>query len=272
MNPPTTCFIIMPFLPELKAVRDVVADVVQRQKNGTAFRADDSYHPGSVIEQVKHSIAMADFCVADVSGANPNVLWEAGYAHGLNKPVIQICQDTASMPFDIRAMRTLEYSLDDLTEASAAGKETALHTPLGEAVSAVVRSLVGKPRILGAPYDELRTLAESLQHRSIYTRRTEPVLGIVLRALNEECTKNPNRIWQTGDPARLMQSVAKVASRDAQDTFWWLIVHGVLVYDQIHVFQSYGSNGWRDNLELVKISDRGVALLNQIMIPIQSPN
>ena len=149
MNSPITCFIIMPFRPELEPVRDVVKEIVERQSDGHAFRADDTFHPGNVIEQVKEAIAKSDFCVADVTDANPNVLWEAGYAHALGKTIIQIGQDTKNLPFDIRALRTLQYSLTELGEAVKTQKETAFHGALTEAVHAVVERLKSQPRLLG---------------------------------------------------------------------------------------------------------------------------
>lgn len=267
-NSPVTCFIIMPFRAELEPVRDVVKETVERQSNGIAFRADDTFHPGNVIDQVKESIAKADFCVVDVTGANPNVLWEAGYAHALNKPVIQIGQDTSNLPFDIRALRTLQYSLPELSEAIRAKRETFFHGALTKAVHAVVLRLKSQPRLLGEPYHELQTLANALQTQSIYTRRHEPVLGLIFKALKKDEETRPNQPWKSGDADRFMQSVAKVSSGQAQNVFWWLIVHGVFAYDQIEQFQVEASAGWKENLDLVHISERGVALLNQLKNPI----
>ena len=40
---------------------------------------------------IKAKIESADFFVADLTSANPNVYWESGYAEGLGKHVIYIC-------------------------------------------------------------------------------------------------------------------------------------------------------------------------------------
>src|SRR2546421_966 len=86
-NPtPVTCFIMMPFLRDLKIVSTAVRDVVQEHGNGVAFRADDTFDPGAITEQIKEAIQKSDFCVADGTGANPNVFWEAGHAHALGQP------------------------------------------------------------------------------------------------------------------------------------------------------------------------------------------
>lgn len=59
----------------------------------------------SVIEQLQSS----DLVIADVSGNNPNVMFELGYRIALDKPFIIIAQDVNELPFDISGIRTLFY-------------------------------------------------------------------------------------------------------------------------------------------------------------------
>ncbi len=262
---PFSCFIIMPFKKDLRVVSQVVKSVVEKHYEGIAFRADDDFHPGTVVEQIKKWIAEADFCVADVSGANPNVLWEAGYAHALGKPIIQIVQDTEDMPFDIQAMSTLEYSLATLEKASLDGSKTDFHDKLKDAFAVLLELFGPRPRILGVPYDELATLADSLQRQSL-TRNYKPILPILIAALEREGEIGSIHPWIRDDAERLMIAISRI-EQQYQDIFWWLIVHGVLAYNQINDFQVDGSNGVRSNLSLVHISSRGVALLNRLKNP-----
>ena len=51
----------------------------------------------------------ADVIVVDISGANPNVMYELGVAHGHGKPVVLLSQDTKRIPFDIANYRFLLY-------------------------------------------------------------------------------------------------------------------------------------------------------------------
>lgn len=263
-----TCFIIMPFLPELEPVLKVFRQVVLKHGNGIGFRADDAFEPGAIIEQVKDCIGRSDFCIADVSGANPNVLWEAGYAHALGKPIIQVSQETSVLPFDIRALRTEKYSLDALKRSVETGEPTEFHDRLERAVQTVVSTLRQKPRVLGPPHDELKNLAEQLDRQSVYKSRREPLLGIVLKALAWEKSHGSNYLWKTTDAQRFANALIKSCGSASQDAFWWLIALGVFAYDQIDQFQRNGSNGIRENLPLVQLSDRGVHLLNQLREPI----
>jgi len=254
----------MPFLPDLEIVRNAVRDTVDEHGNGLAFRADDTFHPGGITDQIKEAIQKSDFCVADVTGANPNVLWETGYAHALGKPIIQISQDTGSLPFDVRALRTLQYSLEELQHSL----RTPFHRALKSAVEEVLNTLRRRPRVLGPPHDELRNLARKLARQTIYKGRHEPLLPILLKALEWDRVHGPKDEWRTSDADRLATALLRSAGGAAQDAFWWLIAHGVFAYTQIDEFQRNGSNGVRDNLPLVEVSDRGVHLLNQLQDPI----
>lgn len=59
----------------------------------------------SVIEQLNNS----ELVVADLSGNNPNVMFELGYRIAIDKPTILITQDLSMLPFDIQNLRTLQY-------------------------------------------------------------------------------------------------------------------------------------------------------------------
>ena len=67
-------------------------------------------------DQIHSAIRRAEFVVADLTGANPNVLFEVGLALGLNKPVLLLSQGpTKEMPFDLQQLQVAMYRPDDLT-------------------------------------------------------------------------------------------------------------------------------------------------------------
>jgi hypothetical protein len=48
--------------------------------------------------------------VADISGANPNVLYEVGFSHGICKPTIHICSTALEeLPFNVKTGQTISY-------------------------------------------------------------------------------------------------------------------------------------------------------------------
>jgi hypothetical protein len=78
-------------------------------------RIDRTAFTGDVVQRMRERIATADFVVADVTGANPNVYLEIGYAWGRDIPTVLVCRDSADLMFDVRGQRCLKYgSIVDL--------------------------------------------------------------------------------------------------------------------------------------------------------------
>ena len=83
------------------------------QEVGAAcIRADASDFSGSVLKSIHNSITKTDFVIADLTGRNPNVLYELGYAIALNKPVILLARDASDVPFDIVDQQVIVYGGD----------------------------------------------------------------------------------------------------------------------------------------------------------------
>ena len=78
----------------------------------TCERVDQKEFDGNIVEKIKEMIAKAEAVFIDLSEAKPNVLYEAGYAHALNKTCIHICStDLKGLPFDVAQWKTSEYKL-----------------------------------------------------------------------------------------------------------------------------------------------------------------
>jgi len=101
---------MMPFSESFKriydnAIRQALIDVKCQPERG-----DEVTSPGIITHQIFEGILKAHFCIADISGLNPNVMYELGFAHAKNKPTIIIRQRTeARAPFDIAHFRYIEY-------------------------------------------------------------------------------------------------------------------------------------------------------------------
>ena len=108
-------FVAMPFAPEFD---DSYHYGIQGAVNTAGYlceRADLSSFTGDVMDWVKKRIATADFIIADLTSANPNVYLEVGYAWGLNKETVLLIKDTNELKFDTRGQRCLPYvSIKDL--------------------------------------------------------------------------------------------------------------------------------------------------------------
>lgn len=54
-----------------------------------------------VYEENVYSISKCDFVLVITDGKDVGTMWEAGYAVGLNKPVIYFCETLGSKPFNV---------------------------------------------------------------------------------------------------------------------------------------------------------------------------
>lgn len=103
-------FVVMPFAPEFGDVFILgIRDVAERL-SVIVERADDIEHNENILETIQAGIRQCDAVVADASTANPNVFYEIGYAHGIDKPTILICRKGEKIPFDIQAKNLIFYS------------------------------------------------------------------------------------------------------------------------------------------------------------------
>lgn len=75
------------------------------------IRADRVRAPGSITAKVVADIVNADICIADLTGRNPNVMYEVAIAHAAGKPVILLQQEDGGPPFDFADERVIHYSL-----------------------------------------------------------------------------------------------------------------------------------------------------------------
>lgn len=100
----------MPFNPKFNGIWTSVIKPLMEELNHTCIRADDIFKPGSILNDIFTNIKGADYIIADVTEHNPNVYYELGYSHALEKKVILITQDVATLPFDLKHQRVISYS------------------------------------------------------------------------------------------------------------------------------------------------------------------
>ena len=103
-------FIVMQFKEPYNTLYVEVIKPVCESFGYEVVRADDMYTTGLIINEITQSIQEASVIVADITPANPNVYYEVGYAHALNKPTILLSDKSQErLPFDISGFRTLFY-------------------------------------------------------------------------------------------------------------------------------------------------------------------
>lgn len=110
-------FVAMPFAPEMEDFYDYGIHGAARSAGFVCERADYSSYTGDVLAWVKDRINKATMVVADLTGANPNVYLEVGYAWGIGKKTVLIVRDEKDLRFDVRGQKCLIYNrIKDLEE------------------------------------------------------------------------------------------------------------------------------------------------------------
>lgn len=109
MNKKPRIFVITPFDEEFLDLYNALKE--QFAESFEFANAGDLDNQQNILKDIVVEIHLADVIIADLTGLNPNVFYELGLAHAMNKKVIIITQDITELPFDIRSYRANQYSL-----------------------------------------------------------------------------------------------------------------------------------------------------------------
>ena len=109
-------FVSMPFGDDMLAVYDEIARAAS-DAGLICERADKEFFTEDILTWVKDRIAAADLVVADITGANPNVYLEIGYAWGLDKRLLLILRDGEQPRFNLRTQRCFMYGSSEHLQA-----------------------------------------------------------------------------------------------------------------------------------------------------------
>ena len=109
-----TCFVIMPFIPPIGEYYSQIYEPAIEKAGLKSIRADDDiFATGKIINQIWNGINAARILVAELTDRNPNVFYELGLAHALNKPVVLVSSNQEDVPFDLHHIRVIYYDVKD---------------------------------------------------------------------------------------------------------------------------------------------------------------
>ncbi len=109
-----TCFVMMPFAEPLGGYYASMYQPAIEKAKLKAVRADaEIFGTGKIIDQIWTGIRGARVLVAELTGRNPNVLYELGLAHALRKPVVLVSSNREDVPFDVQHVRVIYYDTRD---------------------------------------------------------------------------------------------------------------------------------------------------------------
>lgn len=108
-TPKPFVFVLMPFDATFGDVYTLGIQAAASEAGAYAQRLDEQMFEEGMLDRIFGEINRADVIVADMSGRNPNVFYEVGYAHALGKPTILVTRKGDDIPFDLKHRYHIVY-------------------------------------------------------------------------------------------------------------------------------------------------------------------
>lgn len=111
-------FVLMPFSSDFDDIYKFGIKKLAESIGVVAERVDEQHFSESILERVYRQIENSDFVIAEMTGKNPNVFYEVGYAHAKGKLCALVTQSATDIPFDLKHHTHVIYdgSIADLTD------------------------------------------------------------------------------------------------------------------------------------------------------------
>lgn len=111
-----TCFVIMPIADmsgyEPRHFDRVYNHIIKPaciKSDFNPIRADEVTNSNFIVLDILRRIVECDIAICDLSGRNPNVMYELGLRQAFNKKTVLIKDEKTVSPFDVQAFRYCEY-------------------------------------------------------------------------------------------------------------------------------------------------------------------
>jgi hypothetical protein len=102
-------FVAMPYNDEMEDIYEFGIREPVNDAGCLCERCDRDIFTGDILERIKARIASASVVVADMTGSNPNVYLEVGYAWGKNIPTLLVAREGEELKFDVQTQKCLYY-------------------------------------------------------------------------------------------------------------------------------------------------------------------
>lgn len=99
-------FVLTPFHSRYEETYDLISKTCNKVGLNCS-RGDEEFIRGGVLSHIIKEIAEASIIIANIDGRNPNVFYEMGIAHALDKDVIIVSSSVNGVPFDLSSQRLI---------------------------------------------------------------------------------------------------------------------------------------------------------------------
>lgn len=165
------CFVITPIGPANSPIRrkidGLIDEVIEPVMQELGYEVEVSHRiseSGTMTAAIINRVYNSDLVIANLTGNNPNVMYEVALRHASAKPIIHITENVAELPFDVNDQRTIQYA-DDMFGAMEL-KETLKKMVMGIDFSILsnnpVTDALGKRDVVNVPQEQKVDLADML--------------------------------------------------------------------------------------------------------------
>jgi hypothetical protein len=160
-----------------------------------AVRADKISKPGIITTQIIDHILNDPLVIADLTGHNPNVMYELALRHVIKKPVVQIIEENQLLPFDVSGNRTIKLNYKDMDSVNEAKEE------LRKQITEVIKN----PNLVDSPISQAITLSGLKQTGDPFSKTLSNMsaaiaeMGNSIRRIEQELAQDKLRLPRVHD-------------------------------------------------------------------------
>ena len=108
-TPKPFAFVLMPLEKKFDDIYKFGIKGAAEDVGAYAERLDEQIFVEGMLDRIFNQISKADLIIADMTGRNPNVFYEVGYAHALGKITLLLTQNADDIPFDLKHRQHTVY-------------------------------------------------------------------------------------------------------------------------------------------------------------------
>lgn len=193
------------------------------------LRADHINEAGDITDQIFRKLRDSHVVIADLTAANPNVMYELGLRHTTGKLTIQI-GEVGQLPFDINTIRTIMFrrtlggmviARRALAEALAAGIEGRFSPNSATRIWLEVPGDGGVPTPEMAPADNVEELGYLEMLADLDSGRADMIatlsaMGNVIREIGTCTSESAEAINAAGGPNSTVQARIEISNKLAE--------------------------------------------------------